>query len=123
MILLDTNALVWTLSHHARSKPLFAPPARLYVSPVALLELAYLVEVGRVRLTVPGGIERLSEDPRFTLDDPPMWPLFRAAFGLSWTRDPFDRLIVAHAASRRFRLATGDRHLLEHLPASAVVAL
>ena len=61
MILLDTNALVWTLSHHARSKPLFAPPARLYVSPVALLELAYLVEVGRVRLTVP---ESLSAEER-----------------------------------------------------------
>jgi PIN domain nuclease of toxin-antitoxin system len=42
---------------------------------------------------------------------------------VTWTHDPFDRLIVAHARVRRHRLATADSVLLEHLPASAVVEL
>jgi PIN domain nuclease of toxin-antitoxin system len=33
----------------------------------------------------------------------------------SWTRDPFDRLILAHVRVRRCRLATGDSTLLAHL--------
>jgi hypothetical protein len=49
--------------------------------------------------------------------------LFEAAFDLSWTRDPFDRLIVAHAQMRGWRLATGDRMILANLPGNAVIAL
>ena len=41
----------------------------------------------------------------------------------TWTRDPFDRLIVAHARLRRVRLATGDGHILERLRPSERVEL
>ena len=34
---------------------------------------------------------------------------------ISWTRDPFDRLLVAHALYRGWRLATADALILEHL--------
>jgi PIN domain nuclease of toxin-antitoxin system len=34
---------------------------------------------------------------------------------LAWTRNPFDRIIVAHALVRGWRLATADRVILEHL--------
>jgi len=38
-----------------------------------------------------------------------------AALDLSWTRDPFDRLIAAHARLRGWRLATADETLLNGL--------
>jgi len=41
---------------------------------------------------------------------------FDTALGLGWTRDPFDRLLVAHAQLRGWRLATGDTALLARLP-------
>jgi PIN domain nuclease of toxin-antitoxin system len=40
---------------------------------------------------------------------------FEQAWSLSWARDPFDRLIVAHARLRGWKLATADSQLLEQL--------
>ncbi|MBW8060344.1 MAG: type II toxin-antitoxin system VapC family toxin [Solirubrobacterales bacterium] len=36
--------------------------------------------------------------------------------GLSWTHDPFDRLIAAHAIVADAPLITADRTILAHLP-------
>jgi PIN domain nuclease of toxin-antitoxin system len=123
MILLDTNAVVWLLTGHPRAAPLIATTERLFLSPVTLLELAFLAEVGRVRSAPGVSVEALAEDPRWQLDDPSSSTLFMAALDLDWTRDPFDRLTVAHARYRRWRLATGDRRLLAHLPAAVALAL
>jgi len=50
------------------------------------------------------------------LDDPPAADWFETALEQGWTRDPFDRLLVAHAQLRNWRLATADASLLESLP-------
>jgi PIN domain nuclease of toxin-antitoxin system len=57
------------------------------------------------------------------LDDPPATPWFEAALDLGWTRDPFDRLLVAHARLRRWRLATADDRLLSRLTERERLAL
>jgi PIN domain nuclease of toxin-antitoxin system len=121
VILLDTNALIWVHTGHPRGRPLLRASS-LYISPVSLLELAFLEESKRVRLA-PGARDSLNRDPRWTLDNPMSTDLFDAALDLSWTRDPFDRLIVAHARMRGWRLATGDRTILAKCPEASVVAL
>jgi PIN domain nuclease of toxin-antitoxin system len=40
----------------------------------------------------------------------------KAADDLTWTRDPFDRLIAAHAIAVGAPLLTADRSILENLP-------
>jgi PIN domain nuclease of toxin-antitoxin system len=120
VILLDTNALIWLLAGHKRARRL-PQRSRLYASPVSLLELRFLDEVGRIRLK--STIESVEDDGRFAVDDPSSTTLFKAAADLPWTRDPFDRLIVGHARMRGWRLATSDSALLEHLPAAALVEL
>ena len=123
MILLDTHALLWLETGHRRARPLKSLTGRLYVSPVSLLEIAMLVEIGRIR---PRGRARawsLADDDRWRLDEPPAGDWFEEASALSWTRDPFDRLIAAHARVRRYRLATADVALLEHLGPSATLEL
>jgi PIN domain nuclease of toxin-antitoxin system len=57
------------------------------------------------------------------LDDPPAVDWFGRALDIGWTRDPFDRLLVAHAALRAWRLATGDVPLLERLGAGRTVEI
>ena len=112
VILLDTNALVWMLAGHRRARPLLKGGLRLYVSPVSLLELRVLEEIGRIRLRANADI---SQDERFVVDDPPCLALFEGALSVGCTRDPFDRLLVAHASLRRWRFATADGDLLKRL--------
>ena len=63
------------------------------------------------------------EDDRWLVVEPPAGSWFLRATEAGWTRDPFDRLLVAHAQLRRWRLATADSQLLEHLGPSASIAL
>lgn len=42
--------------------------------------------------------------------------LIQTAMDLSWTRDPFDRMICAHAIVADAPLITADRTILDNLP-------
>jgi PIN domain nuclease of toxin-antitoxin system len=123
VILLDTNALLWLETGHARARPLTKLRTRLFVSPASLLELQLLLELGRVRLRGVSSSRELADDDRWTLDEPPARAWFDEAIALLWTRDPFDRLIVAHALARKWKLATADAHLLEHVDKRKTIAL
>jgi PIN domain nuclease of toxin-antitoxin system len=114
VILLDTNAVIWLEQGHPRARPLLKDRRRLYVSPATLLELQFLQETGRIRIDV-ASVSALGQDERWLLDDPPAASWFLRAADLIWTRDPFDRLIAAHAMLRRWRLATGDDELAARL--------
>lgn len=120
MILLDTNAVIWWATNHRRSAVLRKWQGRTFVSPVSLLEIRFLVECGRARLRPNTS---LAEDPRWFVDDPSARALFEEAESVSWTRDPFDRLIVAHAQLRSWKLATADEMLIEHLGPSRSLEL
>ena len=110
-VLLDTHFLIWTT--------LESPQLNRYrwlgrylpwgVSPVSLLELQYLSEIGRLRVEQPAFMDALKQDRRFVVDEVPLVPLVRRAFRLSWTRDPFDRLLAAHSSVRRVPLCTVDQ--------------
>lgn len=120
MILLDTNAVIWLDQNHPRARKLSRAP-RLLVSPATILELQLLEEIGRLRLR--SGMRSIIESDAWEIDEPSAIDWFARAAEESWTRDPFDRLIVSHARLRRLRLATGDAALLEHLRASERIEL
>jgi PIN domain nuclease of toxin-antitoxin system len=122
VILLDTNALIWLEQGHARIRSLRARTRSLHVSPASLLELQFLVEAGRIRVRA-ASVRALTADERWHVDEPPAAAWFEAATELTWTRDPFDRLIVAHAEVRGWRLATADTTILAQLPDSKRIAL
>lgn len=123
VILLDTNGLIWLVMAHARARPLMKSSARMFVSPATLLEIQYLIEAGRLRFKRAVQLSTLYEDERWTIDDPPAVSWFETALDLGWTTEPFDRLIVAHARLRGWRLATADAVILEHLAAREVLEL
>jgi PIN domain nuclease of toxin-antitoxin system len=116
--LLDTNALIWVQKGHPRTRRVMRA-ASLYVSPATLLELQYLEEAGKIQLAA-GAMEAIIQDDRWAVDDPPPTAWFLKAVELGWTRDPFDRLIAAHALARGWRIATSDRNMIEHLPTACV---
>ncbi|HZU96217.1 MAG TPA: PIN domain-containing protein [Planctomycetota bacterium] len=122
-ILLDTHALVWLESDHPRAKKLKRAAAPFAISPATLLEVQLLLEHGRIRLKSSTTLEDLADDERWKVDEPPARAWFEAARPLTWTRDPFDRIIVAHALYRGWRLATADSTVLEHLDPRRVLEL
>ncbi|HET7618145.1 MAG TPA: PIN domain-containing protein [Vicinamibacterales bacterium] len=121
MILLDTSAVIWIARRHPRTRALLRAHRRLYLSPAVLLELQFLQEAGRIR--VDRSMQSVIDDDRWTLDEPPSAAWFLEAIGVSWTRDPFDRLLVAHAQLRGWRLATGDAVLIDQLGPTRCVPL
>lgn len=123
MTLLDTNAIIWLLTEHPRAHLLRGPTSRIAVSPVSLLEIQFLVEVGRLEAMPGPSVAEHIAHRAWRIDSPSTLSLFDAAMTIDWTRDPFDRLIVAHARLRRWPLATGDRRLLTMMDRESVIAL
>jgi predicted nucleic acid-binding protein len=123
VILLDTNAVLYLLGSHPRADRLAPYAGRLILSPFVLLELRFLEEAGRVRFVGRNPLKAVRADARFRIDEPALLALIERALGLGRIRDPFDRLIAAHALSRGFKLATSDAALIGRLPQAPIVEL
>ena len=86
------------------------------VSPMVELELTYLYEVRRVTEPAEAPLSALRRTIGLQVAEASFADVAQAAAGLSWTRDPFDRLISAHAIVADAPLLTADETILEHLP-------
>jgi PIN domain nuclease of toxin-antitoxin system len=87
-----------------------------HVSPLVSLELTYLHEVGRARDSAETMLAALRHSIGLQVSDISLADLAQVATGLSWTRDPFDRLIAAHAIAVDAPLVTADQTILANLP-------
>jgi PIN domain nuclease of toxin-antitoxin system len=72
--------------------------------------------VGRVSEPATAPLTALRRSISLEIADVSMEATVRAATSLGWTRDPFDRMIAAHAIVADAPLLTADRTILEHLP-------
>ncbi len=117
-VLLDTHVLLWILTRSKRLKETswLSRFPRWLISPVTLLELKFLDECGKLQIDMINVTKKLAEDERFIVDDPSLEAVFKKAMDLSWTRDPFDRLLVAHSLVREVPLGTVDGHIKHHCP-------
>jgi PIN domain nuclease of toxin-antitoxin system len=86
------------------------------ISPIVELELTYLYEVRRVSEPAIAPLAALRQSIGLAVADTSVAALVEAATALAWTRDPFDRLIAAHAIVAGLPLITADRTILENLP-------
>ena len=112
MIYLDTHVLLWL---HAGLLDRFTARGRrlleqndLLISPCVRLELQYLFEIGRTTVPANPVVEDLGAQIGLSICDLPFGIVVNRAIALHWTRDPFDRLISAHALCRGIPLLTKD---------------
>ena len=75
-----------------------------------------LREIGRVTASIGEVMSILIEDHGVEEAEGDLRELGRQARLLGWTRDPFDRLIVAHALASRATLVTADHTIRAHCP-------
>lgn len=120
LIYLDTHVVAWLFAGELKRIPAKARNAinrnDLLISPMVLVELQFLIEIGRFTAPVTEVVETLGQDIGLKTCDLPFEQVARGALELTWTRDPFDRLIVSQAALRETSLVTTDRKIRTHYP-------
>ncbi len=85
------------------------------ISPAVLLEIELLHEIGRLRVGAIPVSARLG-DLSIRVASERFADVAAEAFSLGFTRDPFDRLIVAHASLTKAALITQDATLRYRYP-------
>lgn len=118
---IDTHVAAWLFAGATqRLGPALPTMAsnRLKISPMVVLELGYLHQIGR--LTVPANdiVADLRLRCDVTVATVSWTEAVSAALPLSFTRDPFDRLILATAMIAGVKLVTADKVMLQHAPSA-----
>jgi PIN domain nuclease of toxin-antitoxin system len=80
----------------------------LMVSPIVRLEMKFLLEIDRINEKPERIFKSLEKDFGVRVCGDPFDAVVESAERIHWTRDPFDRLIVAHAMVAQARLITKD---------------
>jgi len=84
------------------------------ISPMVCLELQFLYEIRQIRHTPRRILEYLDSAIGLTICSKPFAAVIDSAESLAWTRDPFDRIIVAQASLDLSPLITKDARIHEH---------
>lgn len=116
MIYLDTHVAVWLYSGKLH---LFTEETKeilreneLLISPLVQLELQYLYEIERIKVEPEIIIADLGRRVGLSLCVKSFNDIVLEAQKLTWTRDPFDRLLVGHAKVDDSILISRDRDIL-----------
>ena len=118
MIYLDTHVVVWLYAGKVEN---FSEQAKelingheVFISPVVRLELQYLFEIQRTTVEANEIVFDLSDRIGLKICDKSFNTIVSGALDFSWTRDPFDRIIVANAGINNNILVTKDQNILEN---------
>lgn len=117
-IYLDTHAVVWLYAGQIEKFPdsicQMIEVNNLLVSPMLQLELQYLHEIERIKVTSAVILENLNVNIGLNMGKIPFERIIAEAVTYNWTRDPFDRFIVASAAVGKTKLITKDKNIRDH---------
>ncbi len=116
---IDTQVSLWLVQGKPQKLSAAARKAvdryRLRISPMVLLEFEYLYEIRRIAFRSVQVAAKLQAELGVEVCDYPFPKVAYAALGESWTRDAFDRVIVAQAkANAMAPLITADETMRAH---------
>ena len=120
MIYLDTHVVVWLYA--GETERLSATGKKLIegndllISPIVLLELQYMREIKRLTVEPFLLFENLAATIGLRICDTSFPQIITEAIHNNWTRDPFDRIIVAGATANNASLLTKDASILANYP-------
>lgn len=118
MIYLDTHVIIWLYMNEVKN---FSNQViqliennDLFISPMVLLELEYMHEINRITLSAMDLFNDLKSVIGLSICDKPFQEAISRSLNLKWTRDPFDRIIVAQAMIDQSVLVTKDSQIRNH---------
>jgi PIN domain nuclease of toxin-antitoxin system len=118
---LDTHIVLWLAAGKldrlsSKAKGLLGR-SELLLSAMAFLELEYLYELGRTKFRAGDLLNKVEHEIGVRICDLPFPAIVSAALDEKWTRDPFDRLIVANAKANGFAwLISADETIRKYYP-------
>lgn len=118
MIHLDTHVAAWLRAgDRKRLRPVqrIFDTEELWLSPFVIMELQVLFEIGRLRESGQKIASWLAEEYDAHVEVDHVVQAVERAYDLGFTRDPFDRLIAAHALAASAQLLTVDQTLHAHV--------
>lgn len=86
----------------------------IFVPSFVELELTFIVQKGRANHTQGEVLNFIRKDFATTHLESRVSDVCKSAEALSWTREPFDRFIVAEVMTHKLPLITSDRNIQEH---------
>lgn len=118
---LDTDVAMWlalgSLEQISPTAALLLEAADALISPMVLVELELRFEKSRIEMPTKDIERKLSNENGIRVCDLPFSTIAGAALDEKWTRDPFDRLIVANAKANGFAwLISADEQMRKHYP-------
>lgn len=120
VVRLDTHIVVWLFA--GTTERLSKPAADainnndIVISPMVELELTHLYEIGRLTVSGPAIVADLRDRIGLSRSEVSMAAAVANAGKLSWTCDPFDRVIVGDAIAANTRLVTKDQLIRNNAP-------
>jgi PIN domain nuclease of toxin-antitoxin system len=123
VIHLDTHVVIWMFTGEGERLPpkvvkrIESDP--IVVSPMVMIEIDLLREIGRITEGGQTMLDDLRVRAGLDVSSTPLASIVASAHSLTWTRDPFDRLIVANALADGATLLTRDRNIRKHCRSAA----
>ena len=118
MTYLDTHVVVWLYAGLAENLSKAATAAiegdDLLISPMVIMELGYLHEIRRIGTAAGKIVSVLQREIGLETCSQPFGRVVAQALKEKWTRDPFDRLIVAQARTAAAVLISKDKLVRRH---------
>lgn len=114
----DTHTVLWLYAGEIDRLGKKAAEAiesfNLMISPMVRLEMQFLHEIDRINEKPEKILRSVATDFGVRVCSDPFESVIEAAEAIRWTRDPFDRIIVAQAALERAPLITKDDSMRKH---------
>lgn len=112
---LDTHITIWLyekrldlLSEKAKQ---YIEENDLFISPAVKLEIEYLFEIERIKDNSETICNFLEKNIGLKLEESSFSEIIKISLNEKWTRDPFDRIIVAHSKLKDYILISKDKKI------------
>ncbi|MDO4251072.1 MAG: PIN domain-containing protein [Moraxella sp.] len=117
-VYLDTHAVIWLvngeLQKFGQTALNYMANCPLKISPMVKFELQYLYEIKRLQKSPDEIIREITQKASFEICQKSWLDIVNVALTCDFTRDAFDRLIVAHAMLDNSILISKDEKLTCH---------
>lgn len=120
LVFLDTHVVIWLYdgltSRLTKKVVKILNENDLYISPIVSLEIKYLFEVKKIKVKPDSILASLSHSIGIQSSNPKFRNIIDIALTLDWTRDLFDRMIVAESYLNNAYLISKDIKIRKHYP-------